>query len=268
MRALVEADHWQRGLGDAGRISPMFSLGVIGVTVIRDRSGADIHLAPRERAVLSRLVVAHPEEVTAEQLITCLWGLGPPATARKTLQNYVRRIRRGCVDGIISTTARGYRLGPAGRSQVEEGLAALTALQSAAATHAAGLVAGVEALWPPGEPLADLRDTVDLEPLRARLRILRAEALLACARVRLSSDQPRQAGELAGRVLDDDPYLASGWMLLLRSLLARDRRADVTAAYLQAHRLLAEIGQLPEPDLTALHRQSLGGADTPLGRTG
>lgn len=63
-----------------------------------------------------------------------------------------------------------------------------------------------------GEPLADLLDAVDLEPQRSRLRTLRAEALLACARVRLDTDQPRHAGELAGRVLDDDPYLESGWI--------------------------------------------------------
>ena len=48
---------------------------------------------PKERAVLAMLAVHSGTAISDERLIDALWGDEPPRTAKKTLQNYVRRLR-------------------------------------------------------------------------------------------------------------------------------------------------------------------------------
>jgi DNA-binding SARP family transcriptional activator len=72
--------------------------------------------AHQQRAVLAVLVLHAGELVTSERLIDDLWGERPPATAAKTLQVYISRLRRALTDGaeesagLIVTRDRGYTL--------------------------------------------------------------------------------------------------------------------------------------------------------------
>src|SRR4051794_36214355 len=66
--------------------------------------------APKQRALLAMLLLAHREDaVSAERLIDVLWGERPPATAGKALQVYVSQLRRALgTDSPIVTRANGY----------------------------------------------------------------------------------------------------------------------------------------------------------------
>lgn len=244
-----------------------FTVGMIGPTTVRDATGQPVHLSPRERALLCRLAVAAPREVTTEQLLLALWGEHPPATARKTLQTYVRSARQRCGDDIIATGVNGYRLGPQARSTLDVADELLGLLDQRAGQDREQIVQRVEALWPPDEPLEDLQDAPDLQAERTRLQRRRTEVWLTCARCRLDLGQPTLAGDLAQRLLEQDPYDEGAWQVLLQSLLNQQRRAEVTTRYLQAHRCLAEAGLEPGEELTAVYMLSLGNRTAHNGAT-
>src|SRR5262245_13645708 len=68
----------------------------------------------KERSVLALLVLRAGEVVSRDALVDALWGDGPPATAVKTLQGYVARVRRaleaaGMAD-VLATRNPGYVL--------------------------------------------------------------------------------------------------------------------------------------------------------------
>ena len=64
---------------------------------------------PRERTVLALLALAGGP-VSQDRLIDEVWDGPPPATARKTLQTYVWRLRNALPAGVIATVAGGYEL--------------------------------------------------------------------------------------------------------------------------------------------------------------
>lgn len=68
----------------------------------------------KPRAVLAMLALNPSTTVSTDRLIDGLWGSEPPATAAKTLQVYVSRLRRALTangDGAdIVTRAHGYEL--------------------------------------------------------------------------------------------------------------------------------------------------------------
>src|SRR3712207_4684359 len=69
----------------------------------------------KQRALLAVLVLHANETLGVDRLIDELWPEQPPATATKTVQVHVSRLRkalarRGGGDGPIATRAGGYRL--------------------------------------------------------------------------------------------------------------------------------------------------------------
>jgi YVTN family beta-propeller protein len=82
--------------------------------------GKALALGPhQQRAVLAVLVLSSGEVVTSDRLIGALWGERPPATAAKTVQVYVSRLRKtlngaqqgtAAPEGLIVTADGGYVL--------------------------------------------------------------------------------------------------------------------------------------------------------------
>src|SRR3954451_12950470 len=68
----------------------------------------------KERLVLALLVLRSGEVVSRDALIDALWNDDPPASAVKTLQGYVARVRRGLeavgLAGVRATREPGYVL--------------------------------------------------------------------------------------------------------------------------------------------------------------
>src|SRR3954454_17082817 len=67
--------------------------------------------AAKPSALLAALSVHANECVSTDRLALALWGEDAPATALKTVQVYVSRLRRALgLDGMLETTSGGYRL--------------------------------------------------------------------------------------------------------------------------------------------------------------
>ena len=68
----------------------------------------------KERLVLALLVLRAGEVVSRDALVDALWGDDPPATAVKTMQGYVARVRKALdaagMPGVLTTRAPGYVL--------------------------------------------------------------------------------------------------------------------------------------------------------------
>ena len=67
-------------------------------------------LAPRDRAVLSALVVHTGEPLSTTALADVLWGDDPPASWAKVVHGCVARLRKRLGAAAIESGAAGYRL--------------------------------------------------------------------------------------------------------------------------------------------------------------
>ena len=64
----------------------------------------------RQRAVLAYLLINRGEAVSVDRIVDALWGESPPATATKTVQVYVSRLRKLLGADALATRGHGYAL--------------------------------------------------------------------------------------------------------------------------------------------------------------
>ena len=64
----------------------------------------------KQRALLAVLLLHANEVVSTDRLLDDLWGASPPATAAKSIQLYVSRLRKELGDGRLLTRPPGYVL--------------------------------------------------------------------------------------------------------------------------------------------------------------
>jgi DNA-binding SARP family transcriptional activator len=71
----------------------------------------------KQRALLALLLLHANEPLSTDRLIDELWGERPPATAAKTVQNHISRLRKALAngaangpDGMVLTRDHGYEL--------------------------------------------------------------------------------------------------------------------------------------------------------------
>src|SRR5436190_23990944 len=98
----------------------------------------------RQRALLADLAIHRGQPLTPDRLIDDLWADNPPATATKTLQALVSRLRKALGRDAVVTTRGGYSLA--------EGIA--TDAERLEALLRDGAAAGALALFR-GRPLAE-----------------------------------------------------------------------------------------------------------------
>ncbi|MGT2427071.1 ATP-binding protein [Amnibacterium kyonggiense] len=217
---------------------------VLGPVRCTDRSGDDS--APggaMPRRLLVALALAGPEGRSIGALTDDLWPDGPPRNPRAAIQMLVSRLRASAAEGLLESTASGYRAAGS-----DLGLA-----ERADAAQAADALA----LWS-GEPGADLEPDALAEDLvgragRARLRLLR----LAGRRL-LDEGRPADAVPLLERLVEEAPLDGEATALLMRAA-ADDGRADTALAAFAAHRerLADALGADPDPDLVRLNTELL-----------
>src|SRR3954451_23605226 len=116
----------------------------------------------KPRAVLVALLLQANEPVSAERLAVALWGAEAPASAVRTVQVYVSRLRKLLGDdAVLIRTPAGYRLrvGPDELDSARfERLAARgrRALEQSRSADAAAVLGEALGLWR-GAALADVR---------------------------------------------------------------------------------------------------------------
>jgi DNA-binding SARP family transcriptional activator len=238
-------------------------IAVLGPLAVATDDGAPVALpGAKERLLLAVLTAGAPGFVSTDLLADSLWDGDPPASARKSLQAHVVRLRSALEPGrpagstgrYVVRRGTGYALA-VGSSDVD----ALLIADRAARGHArlgAGDFAQAErdlasalALWH-GDPYADWPDASFAEPERRRLLEVRAGALAGLLEARLQLGRHAEVLPDLERWVAQEPLRENWWRLLLLALYRAGRQADALAAARRARAVLAEeLGASPGPAL-------------------
>ena len=223
---------------------------------------------PKQRALLALLLLRANEVVSRGRLIDALWGERAPASAERSLDSYVSRLRTVLGAERIERRAPGYRLRvdaeelDFGRFEVllERGQAAVAAGD---AGEGAELLRAALALWR-GRALADLESFLGAEAERLEERRLLAFEALVDAELAVGAGPELIAElEVAAR---EHPFRERVLGQLMTCLYRAGRQADALALYQGVRRRFAtELGLEPSPELRALERRILE-HDPALGR--
>jgi DNA-binding SARP family transcriptional activator/ABC-type branched-subunit amino acid transport system substrate-binding protein/DNA-binding beta-propeller fold protein YncE len=224
----------------------------------------------KERSVLAILLLHANEVVSSDRLIDELWGEAPPATAAKSVQVYVSRLRKalagggapGSRDAVLLTRGGGYALrvepGQLDAASFQQGLAQAERLLAAGApAEASETLRGALALWRGAalddfayEPFAEL-DIARLEELRLVAIEQRIDADLELGR------HAAVAPELETLVARH-PLRERFWEQLMLALYRSGRQTEALQAYRRArHVLIGGAGLDPGEPLRALERAIL-----------
>ena len=215
--------------------------------------------APKQRALLAMLLLAHREAaVSAERLTDALWGEEPPATAPKALQVYVSQLRRALGPGQpIVTRGAGYaiELEP-GQLDLERFETLTDAARSARAdgrlADAAATLRDALALFR-GPPLADAPLLGPAASEAGRLAAVRLATLEERLELDLAlGEHAAVAGELE-TLAAEHPYRERLHAQLMLALYRGGRQADALEAFRRVrHALVEELGLDPGRELQRL----------------
>jgi DNA-binding SARP family transcriptional activator/tetratricopeptide (TPR) repeat protein len=223
----------------------------------------------RQRALLAVFLLHRGETLSTDRLIDELWGEHAPATATKSVQVYVSRLRKALADadgdaaaGMIVTREHGYelRLDPerldAHRFErlVTEGRSDLAAGRP---QPAASALEGALSLWR-GQPLADLAFEPFAQREVARLEDLRIAALEALIEAKLALGAHAEVVGRLETLIGEHPFREGLRAQLMLALYRSDRQADALQAYQNARRtLVEELGIEPGERLRELEQAVL-----------
>ena len=162
---------------------------------------------PKQRALLTLLLLRANEPVGREDLVDGIWGMAAPATASRSIDSYVSRLRALLGSDRIERRPAGYAI-PVESDELDinrfealldEGRVRLASGDAAAAS---GVVRQALGLWR-GVPLADL-PFANAKSARLEEQRLLAFETLAEAELELNRGADI-AGELE-RVVSDNPF--------------------------------------------------------------
>ena len=221
--------------------------------------------APKWRSVLAALLIHPGQIVSADTLISEVWGDEPPARAANLVSIYVLRLRRliGDADNaVLVTRAPGYQLRVSTQDtdallfedMVRDGRRAYGAGDPQAAAR---LLTEALGLWH-GRPLADVPPTPLVEAEAERLSELRLGAAELRITAELALGGHDQAVAELRRLLADHPLREGLWLLLMRALDGAGRHAEALEVYGQAREAIsAQLGVDPGAELRQLHAELL-----------
>ena len=218
---------------------------------------------PKQQALLAILILHRGQLLSADRLIDELWGEHPPATAAKTLQGYVSRLRKTLGEDVLLTRGHGYALTlPPGQLDLDqferlarEGRAAVSAGDAATAGERLREALG---LWR-GLPLSEFAYEPFAQGEIARL----AEARIACLEERIDADMSLgRHDELVAeleQLVHEHPLSERLRRQLMLALYRAGRQADALDAYQGARRILIDqLGIEPGRELRELQQAILG----------
>jgi DNA-binding SARP family transcriptional activator len=223
----------------------------------------------RQRALLAVFLLHRGETLSTDRLIDELWGERPPATATKSVQVYISRLRKALAGGdgdgsaeVIVTREHGYelRLDPERLDShrferlVAEGRSDLAAGRP---QPAASALEGALSLWR-GPPLADLAYEPFAQREVARLDDLRLEALEALIEAKLALGAHAELVGQLQTLIGEHPFRERLRAQLMLALYRCDRQADALQAYQDARlTLVEELGIEPSERLRDLEQAIL-----------
>ena len=236
-----------------------------------ERDGSPLAITGvKPRQLLATLLLHHGRPVSVDRLIDVLWPTDPPRSAAANVQTYVSGLRTSLGDDCVQRCPPGYAI-VMGSARLDaddflSGCAEAVRLRSRGdLAEALKRLEQSLSLWR-GQPLADLPVSplwqVELDQLAER-RLSALQDLLDL-RIRLG-DHANAIAALRG-LTAEHPLREEMWALLIRALIAAERRADALSVYAQLSRTLAEeLGVGPGPELRRLHTELLAADGVPAG---
>jgi DNA-binding SARP family transcriptional activator/WD40 repeat protein len=257
--------------GDGGRpgtYSDAVDFSVLGPLRVEGPDGAIEIRGAKERLLLARLIAAGGRLVPARALIDTLWGEEPPASAARSLQTFVHRLRNSLEPDRRGTPVLLLTDGPGYRLAVRPDQVDSERFVSLAHTGERALADGR-----PESAVATLTEALGLwrGPAYAGFEhadFARAEAF-RLAELRVTAHESQLAAELAvghasgvvpelERLIGEHPMREHLWELLLTALYRCGRQGDALVAYDRARSVLAEeLGIDPGLGLRAIHARIL-----------
>ncbi|GAA2039833.1 hypothetical protein GCM10009819_26270 [Agromyces tropicus] len=204
-------------------------------------------LSPRERIILSALVVRRARPVSPDELADACWGERLPKTWTQQVQNAIARIRSRLGRDAVLTVGGGYRLGvPDGavdavRFEREVSRARRYGLEGAH-DRAAAAYRRALGLWR-GDPYPDVPDWPPARAEAMRLAGIRADAEeeLLDARLRLGEDAA--VIPEAERMVREAPLREHRWAVLALANYRAGRQAEAIGVLRSARvRIVEELG--------------------------
>ena len=227
--------------------------------------------APKWRSVLATLLIHPGQIVSADTLISEVWGDAPPAKAANLISIYVLRLRRLMDDEdsrLLVTRAPGYQLllTPSDTdAQLFETMvrAGRRAFAAGDPEVAVSQLTEALALWH-GQPLADVPPTSLVEAEAERLAELHLGAIELRITAELACGGHAQAVAEIRRLLADHPLREGLWLLLMRALDGAGRHAEALEVYGQARDAISEqLGVDPGAELRQFHAELLAKDSAP-----
>lgn len=219
-------------------------------------------LSPRDRVVLSALVVRAGDPSSTEALADVLWGDDPPRSWAKVVHGCVARLRKRLGAAAIESGAAGYRL-TVNETEVDsrrfERLFehAQEALAGDDPDRTSYLVQEALDLWR-GRALADLEEWGPGRVEAARLEGLRMDAEELRVEADTRAGRSRDVLERARALVAEAPFRERRWALLAVALHQAGRQAEALSALSQARSMLVEqLGLDPGRELAELEEQLL-----------
>lgn len=234
-------------------------LGVLGPLELRGDAAPG---PPRDRVILSALVVRRGSVVPADVLADALWNESPPRTWPKVVQGSVVRLRKTLGADAVGSVQGGYRLDlPAGQLDLDvfQERIEQARMHQASGDHARAFVEFGDALrlwrgtplpdaldWPPGcdesRRLDELHQKAEEDRVETGVAIGRARDLVAEAR----------------RLADEHPERERRWIVLATALYGAGRQVEALDVVREATSRLRDFyGLDPGPDLAELELSML-----------
>ena len=219
----------------------------------------------KQRALLALLLLNRGETLGTERLIDDLWGERPPATAAKSVQVHISRLRKALAPAgseLIVTREYGYELAIDRELVDAERFERLMGegRDELAVGHAENAAAALEealSLWR-GRPLDDLAYERFAQGEIARLEQLRLAALEQLIEAKLALGRHAELVAQLETLVAEHPYRERLWGQLMLALYRCERQADALQAYQDARRtLVEELGIEPGEHLRELERAIL-----------
>ncbi len=233
---------------------------ILGRTeVVRD--GQPVGLGgPKQRALLTYLVLHVGQVVAADRLTDVLWPQAPFDAASRSLQVYVSALRKalGEAGGLVQSRQGGYVL-TATADQVDvsrfETLArdGVAALEAGDPQRADALLSDALRLWR-GSPLADVADEESAQSAVGRLEEARLAAVENQMEARLALARHQDAIPELTDLVTKHPFRERLLGQLMLALYRSGRQADALEAYRAGSaRLVEDLGVEPGPALRVMH---------------
>jgi predicted ATPase/DNA-binding SARP family transcriptional activator len=222
---------------------------LLGPLEVEGDDGQPVALGGRQaQALFGLLAVEANRLVPVSRLIDELWGDEPPASARKTVQTYVSRLRAVLGGERLQSSAGGYRLVAA-----EEEIDA----HEFARLVAAGRFEPALELWR-GPALSGLEFVPALAGEAAQLEQTRADAIEQRIDAALTAGEHARLVPQLETLVREQPVREALRARLMLALYRSGRQADALDVYRQGRALLAdELGLEPTAELRELERRIL-----------